>query len=177
MLKTHADILILGTGDAAAAMSRYLHAAGLQALIVADRLPGSADGMATSDGKLPAVLHDRIEKVCLSETPIRLYGACAKYTCNALAIAIGESGNREPAPCESRHESQGGQRIQELAWVGDDRNAIDQALRFAGGAGKVSIILRRASDRCRWIFQRYLRQMHEPAHTHMREALRKSLVH
>jgi thioredoxin reductase len=177
MLNTHADILILGTGDAATAMSRYVREAGLQALIVADRLPGCGDIAVVSDGRLPAVLHDHIERICLTETPIRLYSACAEYTCNSLVIAIGEPGKHEPVPCDGPLLSQGPQRIHELAWVGDDRNAVDQALRFAGGAGKVSIILRRASDRCRWIFHRYLRQMHDQVRMRMGDAQIKFPVH
>jgi hypothetical protein len=159
MRHIHTDFVILGSKQnsiilAQWAIGRHQHSL----LVLDDAHPRSTLKRAESGSLSPLILTDRILKIDAKAVPLRLIGIGAEYTCNLLAFAV-EAPKRygyEAIAINGRHRLQ----LDELAFLGDDKKSLDQALECCGIARKISLIQRQTRDMGARVIRRYLGKIH-----------------
>ena len=173
----HARLLILGSGPAGYTAAVYAARANLKPVLVTGLAQGGqlmtttevdnwpADAMGVQGPELmqrfqqhaerfnTELIFDHIHTAKLTETPIRLIGDNAEYTCDALIIATGASAKYLGLPSEETFAGKGVSacatcdgffyRNQHVAVVGGGNTAVEEALYLANIASKVTLVHRR----------------------------------
>ena len=177
MSVNHARLLILGSGPAGYTAAVYAARANLKPVLVTGLAQGGqlmtttevdnwpADAMGVQGPELmqrfqqhaerfnTELIFDHIHTAKLTETPIRLIGDNAEYTCDALIIATGASAKYLGLPSEETFAGKGVSacatcdgffyRNQHVAVVGGGNTAVEEALYLANIASKVTLVHRR----------------------------------
>lgn len=173
----HARLLILGSGPAGHAAALYAGRANLEPLLVTGPARGGQLMTTTEVDNWPAdfrgvlgpelmerfemhsrrfgtrICEDRIRSAFLNETPIRLVGDAAEYTCDALIVATGASARYLGLPSEAAFLGKGVSacatcdgffhRGRDVAVVGGGNTAVEEALYLSNIARKVTVVHRR----------------------------------
>lgn len=186
----HAKCLILGSGPAGYAAAVYAARANLNPVLITgmesggqlmttteiDNWPGDVEGT-TGPGLMERmenhakrfdteIIFDHIHTTHLNETPKRLVGDQAEYTCDALIIATGASAMYLGDPSEEKFKGKGVSacatcdgffyRGQKVAVIGGGNTAVEEALYLSNIASHVTLIHRRDSLRSEKILQTQL---------------------
>ncbi|MBT3205407.1 MAG: thioredoxin-disulfide reductase [Gammaproteobacteria bacterium] len=186
----HAKCLILGSGPAGYAAAVYAARANLNPVLITgmesggqlmttteiDNWPGDIEGTTGPDLMERMEKHakrfdtetifDHIHTTYLNETPKRLVGDQAEYTCDALIIATGASAMYLGDPSEEKFKGKGVSacatcdgffyRGQNVAVIGGGNTAVEEALYLSNIASHVTLIHRRDSLRSEKILQTQL---------------------
>ena len=186
----HAKCLILGSGPAGYAAAVYAARANLNPVLITgmesggqlmttteiDNWPGDIEGTTGPDLMERMEKHakrfdtetifDHIHTTYLNETPKRLVGDQAEYTCDALIIATGASAMYLGDPSEEKFKGKGVSacatcdgffyRGQKVAVIGGGNTAVEEALYLSNIASHVTLIHRRDSLRSEKILQTQL---------------------
>ena len=181
MQTRHVHLLILGSGPAGYTAAVYAARANLNPVLVTgiaqggqlmtttevDNWPADADGVMGPDLMARFLKHaerfdteivfDHIHTARLDQSPLRLIGDAAEYTCDALIIATGATAKYLGLPSEETFMGKGVSacatcdgffyRNQEVAVVGGGNTAVEEALYLANIAAKVTLVHRRDSFR------------------------------
>jgi thioredoxin reductase (NADPH) len=173
----HARVLILGSGPAGYTAAVYAARANLQPVLVTgmaqggqlmtttevDNWPADVDGVQGPDlmqrflGHAQRfgteIIFDQVQKVDLTQRPLRLTGDSGEYTCDALIVATGASAQYLGLPSEQAFMGRGVSgcatcdgfffRNQEVCVVGGGNTAVEEALYLAGIASVVHLVHRR----------------------------------
>jgi len=174
----HARVLIIGSGPAGYTAAVYAARANLNPVMVTGVQQGGQLMTTTDVENWPAepmgvqgpelmqrllehasrfgteIIADHIHTAALTETPIRLVGDAASYTCDALIVATGASAKYLGLPSEAAFMGRGVSacatcdgffyRGREVAVVGGGNTAVEEALYLSNIASKVTLIHRRA---------------------------------
>ena len=186
----HCKVLILGSGPAGYAAAVYTARANLNPVVITgmqsggqlmtttevDNWPGDVEGL-TGPGLMERmqkhaerfdteIIFDHIHTVKLDETPKRLIGDQAEYTCDALIIATGASAMYIGDPSEEKFKGKGVSacatcdgffyRGQNVAVLGGGNTAVEEALYLSNIAKHVTLVHRRDSLRSEKILQTQL---------------------
>jgi len=186
----HAKCLILGSGPAGYAAAVYAARANLNPVLITgmesggqlmttteiDNWPGDVEGT-TGPGLMERmenhakrfdteIIFDHIHTTHLNETPKRLVGDQAEYTCDALIIATGASAMYLGVPSEEKFKGKGVSacatcdgffyRGQKVAVIGGGNTAVEEALYLSNIASHVTLVHRRDSLRSEKILQTQL---------------------
>jgi len=177
----HARLLILGSGPAGYTAAVYAARANLRPVLLTglaqggqlmtttevDNWPADADGvmgpelMARFEKHAQRfeteVIFDHVNRVDLSQRPLRLEGDSGEYTCDALIIATGASARYLGLPSEQAYMGKGVSACatcdgfffkgQDVVVVGGGNTAVEEALYLSNIARKVTLVHRR--DRLR----------------------------
>ncbi len=186
----HAKCLILGSGPAGYAAAVYAARANLNPVLITgmesggqlmttteiDNWPGDIEGTTGPDLMERMEKHakrfdtetifDHIHTTYLNETPKRLVGDQAEYTCDTLIIATGASAMYLGDPSEEKFKGKGVSacatcdgffyRGQNVAVIGGGNTAVEEALYLSNIASHVTLIHRRDSLRSEKILQTQL---------------------
>ena len=186
----HAKCLILGSGPAGYAAAVYAARANLNPVLITgmesggqlmttteiDNWPGDIEGTTGPDLMERMEKHakrfdtetifDHIHTTYLNETPKRLVGDQAEYTCDALIIATGASAMYLGDPSEEKFKGKGVSacatcdgffyRGQNVAVIGGGNTAVEEDLYLSNIASHVTLIHRRDSLRSEKILQTQL---------------------
>src|SRR5580765_7648887 len=173
----HSRLLILGSGPAGYTAAVYAARANLRPVVIAGLAPGGqlmtttdvdnwpADSMGVQGPELmerflkhaerfeTEIIFDHIHTAHLRETPIRLEGDSAVYTCDALIIATGASARYLGLPSESAFSGKGVSacatcdgffyKNQDVLVVGGGNTAVEEALYLPNIARTVTVVHRR----------------------------------
>ncbi len=183
----HCKVLILGSGPAGYSAAVYSARANLNPVIITgmasggqlmtttevDNWPGDAEGL-TGPGLMERmqkhaerfeteIIFDHIHTAKLDETPKRLIGDQAEYTCDALIIATGASAMYIGDPSEEKYKGKGVSacatcdgffyRGQKVAVLGGGNTAVEEALYLSNIAEHVTLVHRRDALRSEKILQ------------------------
>jgi thioredoxin reductase (NADPH) len=186
----HCKVLILGSGPAGYSAAVYSARANLNPVIITgmasggqlmtttevDNWPGDAEGL-TGPGLMERmqkhaerfeteIIFDHIHTAKLDETPKRLIGDQAEYTCDALIIATGASAMYIGDPSEEKFKGKGVSacatcdgffyRGQKVAVLGGGNTAVEEALYLSNIAEHVTLVHRRDALRSEKILQTQL---------------------
>ena len=186
----HSKCLILGSGPAGYAAAVYAARANLKPVLITgmaaggqlmtttevDNWPGDVEGL-TGPGLMERmekhalrfeteIIFDHIHTTYLNETPKRLVGDQAEYTCDALIIATGASAMYIGDPSEEKFKGKGVSACatcdgffykgQKVAVIGGGNTAVEEALYLSNIASHVTLIHRRDSLRSEKILQSQL---------------------
>jgi len=186
----HHRAIILGSGPAGYAAAVYAARANLKPLVITgveaggqlmttvevDNWPGDVEGLtgpvlmqrmqAHAERFDTEVVLDHINTVFLGETPKRLIGDSAEYTCDALIIATGASAMYLGEPSEAKFQGKGVSacatcdgfffKNQNVAVIGGGSTAVEEALYLANIASHVTLVHRRDELRSEKILQNQL---------------------
>ena len=186
----HAKCLILGSGPAGYAAAVYAARANHNPVLITgmesggqlmtttevDNWPGDVEGLTGPDLMERMEKHakrfdtetifDHIHTTYLNETPKRLVGDQAEYTCDALIIATGASAMYLGEPSEEKFKGKGVSacatcdgffyRGQKVAVIGGGNTAVEEALYLSNIASHVTLVHRRDSLRSEKILQTQL---------------------
>jgi thioredoxin reductase (NADPH) len=175
--KKHHRVIILGSGPAGYAAAVYAARANLKPLVITgveaggqlmttvevDNWPGDVEGLtgpvlmqrmqAHAERFDTEVVFDHINTLFLGETPKRLIGDSAEYTCDALIIATGASAMYLGEPSEAKFQGKGVSacatcdgfffKNQNVAVIGGGSTAVEEALYLANIASHVTLVHRR----------------------------------
>jgi thioredoxin reductase (NADPH) len=183
----HCKVLILGSGPAGYSAAVYSARANLNPVVITgmesggqlmtttevDNWPGDVEGL-TGPGLMERmqkhaerfeteIIFDHIHTVKLDETPKRLIGDQAEYTCDALIIATGASAMYIGDPSEEKFKGKGVSacatcdgffyRGQKVAVLGGGNTAVEEALYLSNIAEHVTLVHRRDTLRSEKILQ------------------------
>jgi thioredoxin reductase (NADPH) len=186
----HCKVLILGSGPAGYSAAVYSARANLNPVVITgmesggqlmtttevDNWPGDVEGL-TGPGLMERmqkhaerfeteIIFDHIHTVKLDETPKRLIGDQAEYTCDALIIATGASAMYIGDPSEEKFKGKGVSacatcdgffyRGQKVAVLGGGNTAVEEALYLSNIAEHVTLVHRRDTLRSEKILQTQL---------------------
>jgi len=186
----HRRVIIVGSGPAGYAAAVYAARANLKPLVITgveaggqlmtttevDNWPGDVRGL-TGPALMQRmqehaerfdtdVVFDHINSVHLNETPKRLVGDSAEYTCDAVIIATGASAMYLGEPSEEKFQGKGISacatcdgfffKNQNVAVVGGGNTAVEEALYLSNIANHVTLVHRRDSLRSEKILQDHL---------------------
>ncbi len=186
----HCKVLILGSGPAGYSAAVYSARANLNPVVITgmasggqlmtttevDNWPGDAEGL-TGPGLMERmqkhaerfeteIIFDHIHTAKLDETPKRLIGDQAEYTCDALIIATGASAMYIGDPSEEKFKGKGVSacatcdgffyRGQKVAVLGGGNTAVEEALYLSNIAEHVTLVHRRDALRSEKILQTQL---------------------
>lgn len=186
----HCRVLILGSGPAGYAAAVYAARANLNPVMVTgmeqggqlmtttdvDNWPGDVEGLqgpALMERMLrhaerfnTEIINDHIHTAHLSESPFRLEGDRAHYTCDALIISTGATAMYLGLPSEEAFKGRGVSacatcdgffyREKPVAVVGGGNTAVEEALYLSNIASKVTLVHRRDELRAEKILQDHL---------------------
>lgn len=186
----HCKVLILGSGPAGYAAAVYSARANLNPVVITgmesggqlmtttevDNWPGDVEGL-TGPALMERmqkhaerfdteIIFDHIHTVKLDETPKKLIGDQAEYTCDALIIATGASAMYIGDPSEEKFKGKGVSacatcdgffyRDQNVAVLGGGNTAVEEALYLSNIAKHVTLVHRRDTLRSEKILQSQL---------------------
>jgi len=186
----HRRVIIVGSGPAGYAAAVYAARANLKPLVITgveaggqlmtttevDNWPGDVRGL-TGPALMQRmqehaerfdtdVVFDHINSVYLNETPKRLVGDSAEYTCDAVIIATGASAMYLGEPSEEKFLGKGISacatcdgfffKNQKVAVIGGGNTAVEEALYLSNIASHVTLVHRRDSLRSEKILQDHL---------------------
>ncbi len=186
----HCKVLILGSGPAGYSAAVYSARANLNPVVITgmasggqlmtttevDNWPGDFEGL-TGPGLMERmqkhaerfeteIIFDHIHTAKLDETPKRLIGDQAEYTCDALIIATGASAMYIGDPSEEKFKGKGVSacatcdgffyRGQKVAVLGGGNTAVEEALYLSNIAEHVTLVHRRDALRSEKILQTQL---------------------
>ena len=186
----HCKVLILGSGPAGYSAAVYSARANLDPVVITgmasggqlmtttevDNWPGDPEGLTGPDLMErmqkhaerfeTEIIFDHIHTVKLDETPKRLIGDQAEYTCDALIIATGASAMYIGDPSEEKFKGKGVSacatcdgffyRGQKVAVLGGGNTAVEEALYLSNIAEHVTLVHRRDALRSEKILQTQL---------------------
>ena len=186
----HHRVIILGSGPAGYAAAVYAARANLKPLVITgieaggqlmttvevDNWPGDVEGLtgpvlmqrmqAHAERFDTEVVFDHIHTVFLGETPKRLIGDSAEYSCDALIIATGASAMYLGEPSETKFQGKGVSacatcdgfffKNQNVAVIGGGSTAVEEALYLSNIASHVTLVHRRDELRSEKILQNQL---------------------
>jgi thioredoxin reductase (NADPH) len=186
----HCKVLILGSGPAGYSAAVYSARANLNPVVITgmesggqlmtttevDNWPGDVEGLTGpalmermqkhAERFETEVIFDHIHTVKLDETPKRLIGDQAEYTCDALIIATGASAMYIGDPSEEKFKGKGVSacatcdgffyRGQKVAVLGGGNTAVEEALYLSNIAEHVTLVHRRDTLRSEKILQTQL---------------------
>ncbi len=173
----HARLLILGSGPAGYTAAIYAARANLSPVLITGMAQGGQLMTTTDVDNWPAdpagvqgpelmerfmkhaerfeteIIFDHINEVGLKETPLRLRGDQATYTCDALIIATGASAKYLGIASEEKYMGRGVSacatcdgffyRGKDVAVVGGGNTAVEEALYLSNIAKSVTVVHRR----------------------------------
>jgi thioredoxin reductase (NADPH) len=173
----HNPLLILGSGPAGLTAAIYAARANLNPVVITgletggqlttttgiDNWPGGGEGLQGPDLMVnmqqhaerfaTKVVFDHIHTADLSQTPFRLWGDEAEYTCDALILATGASARYLGLPSEAKYLGKGVSacatcdgffyKKQKVAVIGGGSAAIEEALYLSNIAAEVTLVHRR----------------------------------
>ncbi|MEO8629467.1 MAG: thioredoxin-disulfide reductase [Betaproteobacteria bacterium] len=173
----HARLLILGSGPAGYTAAIYAARANLSPVLITGMAQGGQLMTTTDVDNWPAdaagvqgpelmerfmkhaerfetqIIFDHINEVGLKETPFRLHGDQATYTCDALIIATGASAKYLGIASEEKYMGRGVSacatcdgffyRGKDVAVVGGGNTAVEEALYLSNIAKSVTVVHRR----------------------------------
>ena len=183
----HSRVIILGSGPAGYAAAVYAARANLKPTVITgieaggqlmtttgvDNWPGDVEGLTGpvlmqrmqqhAERFETEIVFDHVHSVFLDETPKRLVGDSAEYTCDALIIATGASAMYLGEPSEEAFNGKGISacatcdgfffRNQKVAVIGGGNTAVEEALYLSNIASEVTLVHRRAKLRSEKILQ------------------------
>ncbi len=183
----HCKALILGSGPAGYSAAVYAARANLNPVMITgmeaggqlmtttdvDNWPGDNDGVQGpelmdrmqkhAERFDTEIIFDTIHTVKLDETPKRLIGDSAEYTCDALIIATGASAMYLGDPSEEKFKGRGVSgcatcdgffyKDQNVAVIGGGNTAVEEALYLSNICKHVTLIHRRDTLRSEKILQ------------------------
>ena len=186
----HRRVIIVGSGPAGYAAAVYAARANLKPLVITgveaggqlmtttevDNWPGDVRGLTGpvlmqrmqehAERFDTDVVFDHINSVYLNETPKRLVGDSAEYTCDAVIIATGASAMYLGEPSEEKFQGKGISacatcdgfffKNQKIAVIGGGNTAVEEALYLSNIASHVTLVHRRDSLRSEKILQDHL---------------------
>jgi len=183
----HRRVIILGSGPAGYSAAVYAARANLKPLVITgveaggqlmtttevDNWPGDVQGL-TGPALMQRmqehaerfdteIVFDHIHTVFLNETPKRLIGDSAEYTCDAVIIATGASAMYLGEPSEQKFQGKGVSacatcdgfffKNQNVAVIGGGNTAVEEALYLSNIASHVTLVHRRDELRSEKIMQ------------------------
>jgi len=183
-------MLILGSGPAGYTAAVYAARANLKPVLLTGLAPGGQLTTTTDVDNWPAdangvqgpelmerfqkhaerfeteIVFDQIHTAHLKETPLRLEGDAATYTCDALIIATGASARYLGLESERQFMGKGVSacatcdgffyRGQDVAVIGGGNTAVEEALYLSNIARQVTVVHRRDKFRAEKILQKKL---------------------
>ncbi|HEX5314337.1 MAG TPA: thioredoxin-disulfide reductase [Gammaproteobacteria bacterium] len=186
----HCRLLILGSGPAGYTAAVYGARANLAPVLITgiaqggqlmtttdvDNWPGDVEGLQGPDLMTRMFAHaerfgteiifDHVNAAELGESPLRLVGDNATYTCDALIIATGADARYLGLPSEEMYKGKGVSacatcdgfffKDQEVAVVGGGNTAAEEALYLANIAARTTLIHRREALRAEKMLQQRL---------------------
>ena len=186
----HCRMLILGSGPAGYTAAVYAARANLKPVLLTGLAPGGQLTTTTDVDNWPAdangvqgpelmerfqkhaerfeteIVFDQIHTAHLKETPLRLEGDAATYTCDALIIATGASARYLGLESERQFMGKGVSacatcdgffyRGQDVAVIGGGNTAVEEALYLSNIARQVTVVHRRDKFRAEKILQKKL---------------------
>jgi thioredoxin reductase (NADPH) len=186
----HCRLLILGSGPAGYTAAVYGARANLQPVLITgieqggqlmtttdvDNWPGDVEGLQGpalmermrqhAERFATDVVFDHINKVDLTQRPVRLVGDNGVYTCDALIIATGASARYLGLPSEEAFKGKGVSacatcdgffyRQQKVAVIGGGNTAVEEALYLSNIASEVTLVHRRDALRAEKMLQQKL---------------------
>ena len=185
--KQHRRVIILGSGPAGYAAAVYAARANLKPMVITgveaggqlmtttdvDNWPGDVEGLTGpvlmqrmqqhAERFDTEIVFDHIHTTFLNETPKRLIGDSAEYTCDALIIATGASAMYLGDPSEEKFQGKGVSacatcdgfffKNQKVAVIGGGNTAVEEALYLSNIASHVTLVHRRDELRSEKIMQ------------------------
>ena len=185
--KQHRRVIILGSGPAGYAAAVYAARANLKPMVITgveaggqlmtttdvDNWPGDVEGLTGpvlmqrmqqhAERFDTEIVFDHIHTTFLNETPKRLIGDSAEYTCDALIIATGASAMYLGDPSEEKFQGKGVSacatcdgfffKNQKVAVIGGGNTAVEEALYLTNIASHVTLVHRRDELRSEKIMQ------------------------
>ena len=186
----HCKALILGSGPAGYAAAVYAARANLNPVVITgmesggqlmtttevDNWPGDAHGLTGpalmermqqhAERFETEIIFDHIHTTYLNETPKRLVGDQAEYTCDALIISTGASAMYLGDPSEEKFKGKGVSACatcdgffykgKNVAVIGGGNTAVEEALYLSNIASHVTLVHRRDTLRSEKILQTQL---------------------
>ncbi len=183
----HHKLIILGSGPAGYSAAIYAARANLDPVVITgletggqlttttdvDNWPGDVSGLQGPDLMIrmqehaerfdTRVISDHIHRAELDQTPYRLHGDHAVYTCDAIIIATGASARYLGLESEEAFKGKGVSacatcdgffyRKQKVAVIGGGNTALEEALYLANIASEVTMVHRRDKFRGEKILQ------------------------
>jgi thioredoxin reductase (NADPH) len=186
----HRRVIILGSGPAGYAAAVYAARANLKPMVITgveaggqlmtttdvDNWPGDVEGLTGpvlmqrmqqhAERFDTEIVFDHIHTTFLNETPKRVIGDSAEYTCDALIIATGASAMYLGDPSEEKFQGKGISacatcdgfffKNQKVAVIGGGNTAVEEALYLSNIASHVTVVHRRDALRSEKILQDHL---------------------
>jgi thioredoxin reductase (NADPH) len=177
MTTKHSQLLILGSGPAGYTAAVYAARANLNPVLLTglqqggqltittdvDNWPADADGvqgpelmerfLKHAERFGTEIIFDHIHTTYLNETPKRLVGDSATYTCDALIVSTGASAKYLGLPSEEKFHGKGVSacatcdgffyKNQDVVVVGGGNTAVEEALYLSNIAKSVTVVHRR----------------------------------